>query len=60
MVVSQGGFGSSTSAVGVSEIYSAIYGVTRNQINKAEEIFPNGIPNKLPKIDHKNAKLVLP
>ena len=60
MVVSQGGFGSSTSAVGVREIYSAIYGVTGNQINKAEEIFPNGIPNKLPKIDPKNAKLVLP
>jgi penicillin-binding protein 2 len=60
LVVSQGGFGSSTAAGGAREIYSAIYGVTGNQVDKTKEIFPSGIPNKLPKVDPKNAKLVLP
>ena len=46
MMVSQGGFGASTSGVGVRKIYEHIFG-TNGQV----AIFPNGIPDKLPKID---------
>ncbi|MEJ6626521.1 MAG: penicillin-binding protein 2 [Actinomycetes bacterium] len=60
MVVSQGGFGSSISAVGVKDIYAALFGVTDGKTDPAKEIFPNGIPSQLPKVDPKNAKLVQP
>ena len=46
MMVSQGGFGASTSGVGVRKIYEHIFG-TNGQV----AIFPNGIPKGLPKID---------
>jgi penicillin-binding protein 2 len=46
MMVSQGGFGASTSGVGVRKIYEHIFG-TNGQI----AIFPNGIPSTLPKVD---------
>ena len=58
MVVSQGGFGASVSAVGVRDIYAALYGVAGGKINPAKQIFPNGVPSKLPKVDPKNAQLV--
>ena len=58
MVVSQGGFGASISAVGVRDIYAALYGVVSGKIDPTKEIFPNGVPSKLPKVDPKNAKLV--
>ena len=48
VVVSQGGFGASTSAVAVKNIYSAIYGVTGSTVNPAKAIFPNGVPTKIP------------
>ena len=57
MMVSQGGFGAAVSAVGVRDIYSAIYGVVGNTINPAKAIFPNGLPSRLPTLDVKNAKL---
>ena len=60
MVVSQGGFGSSISAVGARDIYTALYGVSGGKVDPAKEIFPNGVPTKLPKVDPKNAKLVKP
>ena len=60
MVVSQGGFGASVSAVGVRDIYAALYGVTGGKIDPTKQIFPNGVPSKLPKVDPKNAKLVTP
>jgi penicillin-binding protein 2 len=60
MVVSQGGFGSSISAVGVRDIYAALYGVVDGAIDPTKKIFPNGIPTKLPKVDPKNVKLVTP
>ena len=60
MVVSQGGFGSSISAVGVRDIYAALYGVSGGKVDPTQEIFPNGVPTKLPKVDPKNAKLVKP
>jgi penicillin-binding protein 2 len=60
MVVSQGGFGSSISAVGARSIYDALYGVVGGKVDPAKEIFPNGVPTKLPKVDPKNAKVVKP
>lgn len=46
MMVSQGGFGASTSGVGVRKIYEYIFGT-----NGKESVMPNGIPKNLPKID---------
>jgi penicillin-binding protein 2 len=60
MVVSQGGFGSSISAVGVKDIWAALFGVVGGKVDPTKEIFPNGVPSKLPKVDPKNAKLVKP
>ena len=60
MMVSQGGFGASVSAVGVHDIYAALYGVSGSTIDPKKAIFPDGIPSQLPKIDVKNAKLAKP
>ncbi|MEN9736500.1 MAG: hypothetical protein RL129_1211, partial [Actinomycetota bacterium] len=57
MVVSQGGFGASTSAVGVKDIYAELFGVVGNKVDPEKSAFPNGIPTGLPKLDVKNAKL---
>jgi len=58
MMVSQGGFGASVSAVGVKDIYSAIYGVTGNKVDPTKAIFPaSGPVVALPKVDPKYAKL---
>ncbi len=58
MMVSQGGFGASVSAVGVKDIYSAIFGVVGNKVNPAKAIFPDsGPPSSIPKVDPKYAKL---
>ena len=46
MMVSQGGFGASTSGVGVRRIYDAIFGE-----GGKKPIAPDGIPAKLPTID---------
>lgn len=53
MVVSQGGFGATTSAVGVRDIYSALYGVVGGSVNPEKSVFPNGVPTKLPVINSK-------
>jgi penicillin-binding protein 2 len=51
MMVSQGGFGASTSGVGVKKIYETIFGVKGSKIESAEIIFPTGVPPvTLPKI----------
>jgi len=58
MMVSQGGFGASVSAVGVKDIYSAIFGVTGNKVDPTKAIFPaSGPVATLPKVDPKYAKL---
>ena len=58
MMVSQGGFGASVSAVGVKDIYSAIFGVTGNKVDPTKAIFPSSGPvATLPKVDPKYAKL---
>jgi penicillin-binding protein 2 len=46
MMVSQGGFGASTSGVGVRKIYEHIFGT-----NGQTAIFPKGVPTTIPKID---------
>jgi len=50
MMVSQGGFGSSSSGVGVRKIYEAIFGVVNKKVVPENVIFPNGLPTTLPKI----------
>jgi len=51
MMVSQGGFGASTSGVGVRKIYETLFGVKGNKVIPGAEIFPGGKPpTKLPKI----------
>lgn len=51
MMVGQGGFGASTSGVGVRHIYETLFGVTGNKIIPGAAIFPTGKPPKeLPKI----------
>jgi len=51
MMVSQGGFGASTSAVGVRQIYATLFGVQGNTVKPELALFPNGKPpTKLPRI----------
>lgn len=51
MMVSQGGFGASTSAVGVRKIYSTLFGVEGNKLIPNKALFPkSGPPSDLPKI----------
>lgn len=51
MMVGQGGFGASTSGVGVRQIYSTLFGVTGNTIVPGAALFPDGKPpTQLPKI----------
>ena len=58
MMVSQGGFGAAISAVGVKDIYSAIYGVSGNTVDSKKALFPaSGPVYSIPKVDPKNAKL---
>jgi penicillin-binding protein 2 len=51
MMVGQGGFGASTSGVGVRQIYEALFGVSGNKIIPGAAFFPEGKPPmQLPKI----------
>lgn len=51
MMVSQGGFGASTSGVGVRKIYETLFGVQGSKVNSAKILFPSGVPPvTLPKI----------
>jgi penicillin-binding protein 2 len=51
MMVSQGGFGASTSAVGVRKIYETLFGVKGSSVDATAALFPSGKPPvKLPKI----------
>lgn len=57
MVVSQGGFGASVSAVGVKDIYTTIFGVRGNTVHPELAVFGSGGPSRaLPKLDIKNAQ----
>lgn len=55
MMVSQGGFGASTSGVGVRDIYSTLFGVIGNQVDPNKAVFPNGVPTNIAKVDLKLA-----
>ncbi len=51
MMVSQGGFGASTSGVGVRKIYETLFGVAGGKVTSEKIIFPSGVPPvTLPKI----------
>jgi penicillin-binding protein 2 len=51
MMVGQGGFGASTSGVGVRQIYSTLFGVIGNKVVPGAALFPEGKPpTQLPKI----------
>lgn len=51
MMVGQGGFGASTSGVGVRQIYSTLFGVVGNKLVPGAALFPEGKPPAaLPKI----------
>lgn len=50
MMLSQGGFGSPNSGVGVRKIYETIFGVVNNKVVPENVLFPNGLPTTLPKI----------
>ena len=51
MMVGQGGFGASTSGLGVRQIYSTLFGVTGNTLVPGAALFPEGKPpTQLPKI----------
>ncbi len=61
MMVSQGGYGAGTSAVGVKDIYNALFGVTGNTVDPKNSVFPTGKPpTGLPVIDVKNATVKKP
>ena len=55
MMVSQGGFGASTSGIGVRDIYATLFGVTGNKIDPTKVVFPNGVPTTIAKVDLKKA-----
>jgi penicillin-binding protein 2 len=51
MMVGQGGFGSSTSGVGVRRIYESLFGVVGSKVVPGAALFPEGKPpTQLPKI----------
>jgi penicillin-binding protein 2 len=61
MMVSQGGFGASTSGVGVRKIYEAIFGVQANKVVPGAALFTDGKPPvKLPKISPATKPKVAP
>lgn len=55
MMVSQGGFGASSSGVGVRDIYSTLFGVIGNRVDPNKAVFPNGVPTNIAKVDLKLA-----
>jgi penicillin-binding protein 2 len=50
MMVSQGGFGSDISAVGVRHIYETLFGVVGSKVVPGKALFPSGPPTALPRI----------
>jgi penicillin-binding protein 2 len=61
MMVSQGGFGASTSGVGVRKIYEALFGVSGNKVVPGAALFPDGKPPvRLPKISPATKPKVAP
>lgn len=55
MMVSQGGFGASTSGLGVRNIYETLFGVSGNRVDLEKAVFPKGVPTLIAKVDLKKA-----
>ncbi|MFM8632590.1 MAG: penicillin-binding protein 2 [Candidatus Nanopelagicus sp.] len=51
MMVSQGGFGASTSGLGVRNIFETLFGVSGGRVDPTKAIFLNGVPNTIAKVD---------
>jgi penicillin-binding protein 2 len=51
MMVSQGGFGASTSGVAARDVFAALFGVSGNRVDPERVIFPNGVPKTIAKVD---------
>ena len=51
MMVSQGGFGASTSGVAARDVFAALFGVSGNRVDPEKVIFPNGVPKTIAKVD---------
>ena len=51
MMVSQGGFGASTSGIAARDIFAALFSVSGGRVDPAKAIFPNGVPTKIAKVD---------
>ena len=51
MMVSQGGFGASTSGLGVRNIFETLFGATGGRVDPEKAIFPNGVPTTIAKVD---------
>jgi len=61
MMVSQGGFGATTSGVGVRKIYETLFGVKGNRVVPGAAIFPDGKPpTQLPSISPATKPKVTP
>ncbi len=59
MMVSQGGFGASTSGLGVRNIFETLFGVTGGRVDPEKAIFPNGVPTTIAKVDLKKEQAPL-
>ena len=51
MMVSQGGFGASTSGVAARDVLATLFGVSGGKVDPAKAIFPSGVPNTIAKVD---------
>ncbi len=51
MMVSQGGFGASTSGVAARDVLATLFGVSGGKVDPTKAIFPSGVPNTIAKVD---------
>jgi len=51
IMVSQGGFGASTSGVAAKDVLATLFGVTGGRVDPEKVIFPSGVPNNIAKVD---------
>jgi penicillin-binding protein 2 len=51
MMVSQGGFGASTSGVAAKDVLATLFGVSGGKVDPTKAIFPSGVPNTIAKVD---------
>ena len=51
IMVSQGGFGASTSGVAARDVLTTLFGVTGGRVDPEKVIFPSGVPNNIAKVN---------